>query len=206
MSNRSEIQRRWYKRNKHKLKIKSFKSGKHNPLPIERLKELTYIENDLLINKSANKKLNNNINTYKYMVLDNQRYTVADLTIYYITGKFPKYPNVVDHINGVRGDNRISNLRVVTRSENNLNRKVHRGNKMVGLYRYPKHSEIKKKKDMESLLIKYADNVYYDNDKKRWAFEKTINGVRYRKRFKTEEEAIEYGKSIKSNINRLHLL
>lgn len=32
----------------------------------------------------------------------------------------------LDHINGIRTDNRIENLRLVTRSENCLNKKVHR--------------------------------------------------------------------------------
>jgi hypothetical protein len=34
----------------------------------------------------------------------------------------------IDHINGIKSDNRISNLRDVTRSENNQNRKAHNKN------------------------------------------------------------------------------
>ena len=35
----------------------------------------------------------------------------------------------IDHINGDRGDNRIANLRVVARAENNKNRALHSNNK-----------------------------------------------------------------------------
>ena len=40
----------------------------------------------------------------------------------------------VDHINGDKGDNRLDNLRYVTRRTNQGNRKCHREGKMVGYY------------------------------------------------------------------------
>ncbi len=48
----------------------------------------------------------------------------AAWAIYY--GEYPK--NHIDHINGVRTDNKIINLRDVTRSENQRNMKTHKHN------------------------------------------------------------------------------
>ena len=44
----------------------------------------------------------------------------------------------IDHINGVRNDNRIENLRLVTNRENAQNQSCHRGDKLVGV-KYDKH-------------------------------------------------------------------
>jgi len=38
------------------------------------------------------------------------------------------WPNHIDHINGVRNDNRIKNLRSVSQPENNLNKKIFKNN------------------------------------------------------------------------------
>ena len=40
----------------------------------------------------------------------------------------------IDHINGIRTDNRIENLRDVSRRENLGNQKKHRDGKLVGAY------------------------------------------------------------------------
>jgi hypothetical protein len=57
--------------------------------------------------------------------------------LYY--GKWPK--NQIDHINGIRNDNRINNLRDVTSRQNNLNRKSHR-EKTVKYYTYNKTKQV----------------------------------------------------------------
>lgn len=47
--------------------------------------------------------------------------------------EYKKWPQKkIDHINGIRNDNRIANLREVTPRENNQNTKKHRDGKLVG--------------------------------------------------------------------------
>ena len=55
-----------------------------------------------------------------------------------MTGSFPS--GMIDHINGVCDDNRWSNLRQATRSQNAANQRIHRDNTlgMKGVYRHGK--------------------------------------------------------------------
>jgi len=85
----------------------------------------------------------------------------------------------VDHINRNKKDNRIENLRWVTRSENNLNTTVQKDN---------------------ALGIK---NICYDKTYDRYDYKKTIMGQRHRKTFKTLEEAIAYKKDYENQIQVL---
>lgn len=52
------------------------------------------------------------------------------LAWFYMYGEWPK--NVVDHINGIKTDNRICNLRDVTIRQNNQNLSYHRKGKLPG--------------------------------------------------------------------------
>jgi hypothetical protein len=49
---------------------------------------------------------------------------------------FPKEPEQVDHINGIKTDNRMSNLRIVTALENQMNRGLRKTNKsgVIGVH------------------------------------------------------------------------
>lgn len=59
-----------------------------------------------------------------------RRWYASRLAWYFVYGYYPKL--LIDHINGGRDDNRISNLREVTSRENSQNQKSHRNGKMIG--------------------------------------------------------------------------
>ena len=80
----------------------------------------------------------------------------------------PENKKCLDHINRIRTDNRVENLRWATHSENNQNTGIRKDNK---------------------LGIK---NITYHNN--RYRYQKRINGVVHFKSFETLEEAEEYKK------------
>ena len=76
-----------------------------------------------------------------------RRYKAHRLAWLYIYGEYPN--GDIDHINHIRTDNRISNLRVVSNRENSINRSITRKNKscVVGVHwckdRNKWHSDIR---------------------------------------------------------------
>lgn len=64
---------------------------------------------------------------YRATSIDWKRYLLHRLAWLYVYGEFPN--GFIDHINRDRSDNRISNLRVVSRSENQQNHKLSKTNK-----------------------------------------------------------------------------
>lgn len=58
---------------------------------------------------------------YKMLDISNRKYRTHRLAYFYMMGYFPD--ECIDHINGIRSDNRWSNLREVTKSENSRNSK-----------------------------------------------------------------------------------
>lgn len=101
----------------------------------------------------------------RFMVNGN-KYLSHRLAWLYVHGEFPF--DEIDHINGIPSDNRISNLRVCTHSQNMKNRKVYVNNKsgLVG--------------------------VYFDKLKNKWRSQCALNGRRFSLGlFETKELAYE---------------
>lgn len=73
-----------------------------------------------------------NIDAYGYLVtsIDNKRYKLHRLAWLYEYGEMPK--NQIDHINGIKTDNRIENLRDVNGFVNQQNRRVIQKNNNSG--------------------------------------------------------------------------
>lgn len=75
---------------------------------------------------------------YITISINKKFYYAHRLAFLCMTGSLPK--NVVDHINGVKDDNRWSNLRACTQSKNMENRKSHQVNSKTKLIGASKHT------------------------------------------------------------------
>ncbi|MCD2451655.1 HNH endonuclease [Methylicorpusculum oleiharenae] len=101
---------------------------------------------------------------YIHIKINSKTYRAHRLAFFYHFGRWPK--NDVDHMNGVKTDNRIENLRDANKSENQQNRGVQSNNTSGYM------------------------GVSYDKRKKKWKAEIMINRKTNRLgRFSTPEEA-----------------
>lgn len=107
--------------------------------------------------------------------LNSRRYSAHRLAFLYMEGQLPE--TLVDHINGVKSDNRWGNLRKVSSLENNRN--------------------LSKRKDNSTGVT----GVVYHRRDKRWVAQIGVDGVnKYLGAFKTREEAIEARKASETQL------
>lgn len=67
---------------------------------------------------------------YWQIQIDGRKHRAHRLAWLYVTGEWPT--SDLDHINGIRDDNRIANLRAATRSENGQNQREPQSHNKVG--------------------------------------------------------------------------
>lgn len=76
---------------------------------------------------------------YRGTMIDHHKFRVHRLAWFYVYGVLPMTD--IDHINGIKSDNRICNLRIATRSQNNINRKRGDGYRRIGVSQYGDHGK-----------------------------------------------------------------
>jgi hypothetical protein len=101
-------------------------------IPTERLKELVDYDPDTGIFRWKNTRGRKIIGSahsqgYREAKIDGHRVYLHRLAWLYIYGSAPE--RQIDHINGVRSDNRICNLRLATQQQNSGNSRISKNNK-----------------------------------------------------------------------------
>jgi hypothetical protein len=74
------------------------------------------------------------VNGYRSLCIDRQHFSAHALVWFVATGDWPER---IDHINGLRADNRIANLRLASAADNARNRTNWRHRKLLGAHPLP---------------------------------------------------------------------
>ncbi|ELA08277.1 hypothetical protein MOMA_06936 [Moraxella macacae 0408225] len=115
---------------------------------------------------------------YRHVKLGGKKYAEHRLIWYYVHGEFPK--GQIDHINQVRDDNRIENLRDVSASENARNR-------------HQRDSRLQER------------GIWYCKRRKRYIAEITVQGKKvYQKTFIDIDEAIKQRQAKEIELGLFH--
>lgn len=98
--------------------------------PIERLNELFSYDSltGVVTRKRTGKLVGTNSDGHLRVGIDKQQYLLHRIIWKLHTGNDPS-PYEIDHINRIRDDNRIDNLRLVTTQDNLKNKSLYKGNK-----------------------------------------------------------------------------
>ncbi len=114
-----------------------------NDLTAERLRELLDYNPDagvftrrLAVGRNGGKRIgalcgNTKQNGYRYITIDRQTFREHRVVFLHVYGDWPS--GQVDHINGIKTDNRLANLRIVTQTVNQQNQRRAKANNKLGL-------------------------------------------------------------------------
>ena len=130
----------------HYSQVKSKRpKPERKPLTTDRLRDLLayntgtgeFTWNDGVVRPGRKTRRKGNSWGYTVIGFDGRHYGAHRLAWLYVMGEFPK--GDIDHINGDRADNRISNLRAASRSENMQNLKGAHKDSATGFLGVHKH-------------------------------------------------------------------
>jgi hypothetical protein len=147
---------------------------KRNEINYETADSLFYYKDGELYRKNTNKKIKTKEGKYSLVMVNYKNYLVHRI-IFLLHHKY--LPNVVDHIDGNKSNNKIENLREATLSQNNYNRK------------YTKNSSGYKNVVFCKSKNKYMVQLSYEKNYKNYGY------------FKNLDDAVKLAKSIRENLH-----
>ena len=127
------------------------------------LKDITYDPEAGKFYSPAGKELGSkHVSGYTTLSVNRKNVGAHRIAVALMTGSYPEHD--VDHINGDRGDNRWSNLRQVTRSQNLMNRSSNKGRELpknVYLHKPSGKYKVKMKIDGITKHFGYHDDLEF---------------------------------------------